>query len=225
MHHLSRQKTPYASVLIIGGRGSGKRNLVDSVGQQLGLHVHEVNCRREILQGANDIGGRKTIKKMTEVFGQAVENAPCILHIRRFRAIATVQGQTKNDDVLLQFVTAVRTTLEKLHASSLMKKWAPTCFVASCEDSEDVEGSARAIFTHEYEIKPPEDNARLKLLKSYLKNVHIEDGFDAKNLMQRTAGRQCTEIKGIIAEAGKHATNRILNGLDKDTFLLEISKV
>ena len=39
-----------------------------------------------------------------------------------------------------------------------------------------------------------------------------------KNLMQRTAGRQCTEIKGIIAEAGKHATNRILNSLDKDNF-------
>ncbi len=218
MHHLSRQKTPYASVLIIGGRGSGKRNLVNSVGQQLGLHVHEVNCRREILQGANDVGGRKTIKKMTEVFGQAVENSPCILHVRRFRAIAAVQGQTKNEDVLLQFVTAVRTSLEKLHASSLMKNGQPLFFVASCEDSEDVEGPARAIFTHEYEIKPPEDDARLKLLKSYLKNVYIEDGFDVKNLMQRTAGRQCTEIKGIIAEAGKHATNRILNSLDKDNF-------
>ena len=218
MHHLSRQKTPYASILIIGGRGSGKRSLVDSVGQHLGLNVHEVNCRREILQGANDIGGRKTINKMTEVFGQAVENAPCILHIRRFRAVATVQGQTKNEDVLLQFVTAVRTILEKLHASSLTRNGHPLVFVASSEDSEDVEGSARAIFTHEYEIKPPEDNARLQLLKTYLKNVNIEDGFDVKNLMQRTAGRQCTEIKSIIAEAGKHAMNRIVNGLDKNVF-------
>ena len=99
-----------------------------------------------------------------------------------------------------------------------MKNGQPLVFIASCEDSEDVEGPARAIFTHEYEIKPPEDDARLKLLKSYLKNVNIEDGFDVKNLMQRTAGRQCTEIKSIIAEAGKHATNRILNSLDKDNF-------
>ena len=55
LHYTSRRETPYASILITGGRGSGKRRLVNSVGERLGLHVFEVNCKREILEGASDI--------------------------------------------------------------------------------------------------------------------------------------------------------------------------
>ncbi len=209
LHYTSRRETPYASILITGGRGSGKRRLVNSVGERLGLHVFEVNCKREILEGASDVGGRKMAKKMIQTFTKAYENTPCILHVRRFRAVAAVQGQTKNEDTLLQFVTSIRATLEKLHASSLSPNGHPLLFVATCEESDDVEGAARAIFTHEFAIKPPEDEVRLDLLETYLKRVKLEDGFDIKGLVQRTAGRQCTEIKGIIAEAGKHAFKKV----------------
>ena len=128
MHHLSRQKTPYASVLIIGGRGSGKRNLVNSVGQQLGLHVHEVNCRREILQGANDVGGRKTIKKMTEVFGQTVENSSVHFARQKVQGHRCRPGPNQKRGCLTAICYRCAYKLGKVACVIIDEKWATTCF-------------------------------------------------------------------------------------------------
>jgi SpoVK/Ycf46/Vps4 family AAA+-type ATPase len=205
---VSKLNSPSASVLLCGGRGSGKRQLVDSVGHALGLHVKEFNCRRELLKGGSDVGGQALSKSLSGLFQSASDLAPCMIHIRRFRAVAPTQGQSKNQHALTQFVAQLTRLMLKAHTASLAPGGLPVLFVATCEESDDVEAAARACFTHEFSIMSPDDKAREMILNSYLRDATVADDVIVKDLIKRTAGRSCSELKALVSDAGKHSFAR-----------------
>jgi SpoVK/Ycf46/Vps4 family AAA+-type ATPase len=204
----SKVSIPSPSVLILGGRGLGKRRLVQSIGNCFGMHVMEVNCRRDAV--TSDVGGKRLRKNLRRIFAEAQECAPCVLHLRRFVAVAPTNGQTKDEDSLAKFVNLLNDELKKLQIIGLAPGVFPVLFIASSDSGDDVEGAARKCFSHEFTVEPPTANERLAILTSALMSVEVGADVSIESLVKRTAGRSFAELHALVADAGKHAMSRTL---------------
>eukprot|EP00945_MAST-04E_sp_MAST-4E-sp1_P004162 g4162.t1 len=182
--------------------------IVSCQDNETALELEEFNCRRELLKGGSDVGGQALSKSLSGLFQSASDLAPCMIHIRRFRAVAPTQGQSKNQHALTQFVAQLTRLMLKAHTASLAPGGLPVLFVATCEESDDVEAAARACFTHEFSIMSPDDKAREMILNSYLRDATVADDVIVKDLIKRTAGRSCSELKALVSDAGKHSFAR-----------------
>ena len=94
-----RQRSPTArrpALLLVGPRGSGKRSAVAAAAAAAGVGLVELNFLLDVVgsKGSGGSAGHTLLdaSKLREALTEAAASAPCVLHVRRFRALGTAGG-------------------------------------------------------------------------------------------------------------------------------------
>lgn len=189
-------------VLIMGGRGCGKRILLRHAAGRLGLHVEEVNCYQLLAQSPG--GLEEALQGVLELAARA---SPVVLCLRRLQALSAT-GSTQSPAAVSmayrRLEAVLSGTLQELHAmppsdagKPSVKEWAPAVLlVGTCESPDDVPGPLRSVFRVEFQLPRPDEATRADALARLMPLCSVpEAGVGAEALT-------CEKIAGKSDESG-----------------------
>ena len=230
--HSSSHAILSSIVLLSGPRGVGKCAIVDRVASMLGVNSITVNYRTDIVDGkGGDVASVKTCQKLEEIIHQTSQASPCILHIRRFHAKPSNDGQVQNNDSARNVAstidrcinTCARTAVRNRIDSDAGRNRA-ILLILSTSDIDDVDVCVRSKVSHEIIIPQADTKGRTEMLKRIHLNivgalrsvVRSKTGQEtseeaAESATRRTAGRSWTDMNSIHASACYLAMER--NGM------------
>ena len=111
-----------SAVLLTGPRGVGKCAAVEEVASRLGVSVVTINYRTKV-ETIRDVASVKTCAHIQECVTQATHASPCILHVRRFRAKPSTDGQVQNKDGAMNVASTIETCIQHCARASARASW------------------------------------------------------------------------------------------------------
>ena len=180
-----------SAILLAGPRGVGKCAAVDQIASQLGVSILTINYRTQI-EMPRDVANVKTCQKITECVQRALNAAPCILHIRRFHAKPSTEGQVQNKDGAMNVASTIEQCIQQCARESMVrnsnsdgdgdgsnsnsnsnnnsnnKRTKNVFLIFSCSDIDDVDVCVRGKISHEIMMPQASTQARCTLLE----NIH-----------------------------------------------------
>jgi SpoVK/Ycf46/Vps4 family AAA+-type ATPase len=204
-------------VLLCGPRGSGKCAIVESVASALGVGALTINYRLDVAAGSNmDVASATTCTRIDEYVDKALDSAPCILHIRRFRARPIVEGQSQNYDGVVAVAHALERVANRCAmAASSGERANVVLIVLSAEHQDDLDESVRRKLSHEIQITGVGEAARkTQMARLPMGNGHGGSGDSGggkigDSVMRRTSGRSWVELQAVMAQSGQSALGRM----------------
>jgi SpoVK/Ycf46/Vps4 family AAA+-type ATPase len=218
-------------VLLTGPRGVGKCAAVDHVASMLGVDTITLNYRTDIVAVASgrDVASVKTCQEFEAAIERAREAAPCILHIRRFHAKPSTDGQVQNNDGAMNIAATIarciastardavaksahHTTKKRLRIDN-EKEHRGRCraifLILSASDVDDVDVCVRSKVSHELTVPQAGTSGRTEMLRSIhvqMQGIHAIGSETtsveaADSATRRTAGRSWTDMDAILASA------------------------
>ena len=213
-----------AAVLVYGPKGTGKRVLVNAIAQRYGVHVKEVS-----LTALRGLPGDRASKRLRQIMGDAMQVAPCILHLRNLHALAPLaNGSEAPEDpdqvssVIKEFVdkfTGMQRFIYGENASNDEASEKPVFIVASTQVIDETPALLRGCFTHEIQIEAPDKSQRLAILEflsSSLKTSFAAD-VSLETIATKTAGRTTLELRQLLANAGCVMIERVTSDPNQNT--------
>ncbi|KAJ2787451.1 peroxisomal assembly protein [Coemansia interrupta] len=205
LHPLAITHKLVCSVLLKGNPGTGKRFLVSTVAEQLGIHLYELSCY-DILADSED----KTAQILEVYFQNACRYTPCILHLRSIEALAQASnaqpGQENADDLPISRV--LRKCIEDISKAHKDTGF-PVVVVASSNQPDKIPASLAAAFRYEIELGVPDERTRLMLLKSIVRtSLPLAPDADIAYVAQQTASFVARDLVMLTKRAESHAWKR-----------------
>ncbi|KAJ1947634.1 peroxisomal assembly protein [Kickxella alabastrina] len=205
LHPLAISRKLICSALLMGNPGTGKRLLVHSAAERLGIHLYELSCY-DILAESED----KTAQVLEVYFQNASRYTPCILHLRSIEALAQASnaapGQENADDLPISRV--LRKCIEGISRAH-QETGFPIVVVASSNQSDKVPTSLAAAFHYEINLNVPDECTRLLLLKNITaSSLPLAPDADVSYVAQQTASFVARDLATLIRRAESHAWRR-----------------
>jgi len=219
LEHLKR-----FSIIIYGGKGTGKRRMVNLAGRRLGFHVFE-----QSLTPLRGLPEDRAAKKLKQILIDGVQVAPCIIHLRNLHALAPTSRGSEQP-------------AEPEQVASVLRNFSnPKVIIAASTVSvEDVPTVIRGCFTHEIAIEAPDKDARLEILEHLTANkIRLAGDVSLESLAVKTAGRTANDLRALFANAAcavalqppqsessplEAAWNESIGGSTKAMALMELSQ-
>jgi hypothetical protein len=223
------------AILLSGPRGVGKCATVDDLASKLGVSVMTVNYRTKI-ESTRDVACVKACEKLKEYILLAKKSAPCILHIRRFHAKPSTDGQVQNKDGAMNIALTVEKAIQQCARESVtsngnncISRTKSVFIIFSCSDVDDVDSCVRGKISHEVVMSQASTEGRCNMLQTVHVSIHGErkDNEEAADsATRRTAGRSWSDMNAIMAAAvqsalGRSTTLKCPNALEIDTKIIE----
>ena len=208
-----------AAVLIYGPKGTGKRILVNAIAQQYGVHVKEVS-----LTALRGLPGDRASKRLRQIMGDAIQVAPCILHLRNLHALAPIASGSEAPEDPDQVSSVIKEYVDKFTG---MKQFIygeshgseegshkPVFMIASTQVIDETPALLRGCFTHEIQVEAPDKDQRLAMLEFLSASLRTAFAADVSldTIATKTAGRTTLELRQLLANAGCVMIERLSTG-------------
>lgn len=183
-------------VLLNGEPGNGKTLLAKAIAGEAGVPVYAVTGSEfeERLVGEGALRARK-------LFKQAKKNAPCIIFVDEFDALAQKRytGESDSEQTLNQFLSE----MDGFDSSDNVIVIAATNHIEVLDSAVIRAGR----FDKHIFIPSPDVKAREKILKIHAKNKYFADNVSFKEIAEKTIGFSGADLKNILNEAAIYAVN------------------
>lgn len=219
LHPMSSSFDIFVSVLVSGGRGSGKTRLARQLSETFGISIIEVNCFDLI--GHTDVD---TEKKVSECFARAAACAPVLLLLYEFSAFDATKSEASSEPPIANVLKEQIANLTAIHK----KTGYPVMVMATTINVSDLSRNLRSIFRVEVSIPSPDESRRLEMLKGVLEeSIGSEEkegvrfwtlhrDVKLRDLALKTASFQRKMLITLVTKAAEIAMKRVLNfQLDK----------
>ncbi|TFK72586.1 AAA-domain-containing protein [Pluteus cervinus] len=204
------------SVLLRGGRGSGKFTVSRWVAHRLGMHVLEVNSYD--LLGNSDVATEAMLRAK---FEKAIECSPSMLVLRHLEAFAqSTQPQEpgKEPPVVNAFQECITSVTQSWKLTGY-----PVVVVGTTSESERVAPGISTAFKHEILFEAPTEAERLEILDCLTSLCPVGPDVALSSIAVQTAGLVVSDLVSLVSRvkaaslkrASKHSTlsQMITNGL------------
>ncbi|KAI9101308.1 AAA-domain-containing protein [Phlyctochytrium arcticum] len=208
LHPVSAALGLHCTVLLYGARGVGKRSIVKTAVETLGIHFIEVNVYDII--GDTDIKTEAFLKIRCE---KAAITAPCVLLLRNIDALAkrAGNGQDVHEEPP---TTAVLAECIAMFAETAKSLGHPIMLVGTAEELDKVPTGMQALFRHQLLCESPSEEMRLSILEHLTRELSLASDVSLPALAMQTAALVARDLVDLVARAGYHALQRILGALD-----------
>ncbi|KAJ1995831.1 peroxisomal assembly protein [Coemansia spiralis] len=208
LHPLALSHKLVSAVLLKGNPGTGKRHIVRSVADRLGVHIYELSCF-DILSDTED----KTAQVLQMYFQNVGRYTPCIFHLRNIEALAQAThappGQDNSDDLpIARVFSACIADMNRTHRETGF----PIIVIATSNQPDKLPTSLAAAFRHEIELPVPDEQTRLMLLTSITSNsLPLAPDANIAYVAQQTASFVARDLAMLIKRAEGRAWKRVHN--------------
>ena len=214
------------SVLLHGIRGNGKRSVIRSVCEYLGIHILEVNCFDLLGQGDTE-----TTEGLKICFQQAQKVLPCILLLRHIESLEKLASQQQREPQIASSLReCISTLVENTNNNNPLQKINnnPLQFpnklitMATTSKLDPLSSSIRSCFRYEVLVGVPEETQRRKITKHLFQlsnNNNSQEKLNftgtilQKNIALKTAGYSCADLQSLISRGVFDRFSNLLNGL------------
>ncbi|MBP3655164.1 MAG: ATP-binding protein [Clostridia bacterium] len=184
------------AVLLYGPPGCGKTYAVDQLAEYLGWPVYRVT--------SGTIGSKyvhETSKKVSEVFDQAIANAPSVIIIDELEAFLSSRESARGAGEI--HMEEVAEFLRRIPDAS--KNRVLLFGMTNMLDSIDKAILRRGRFDHIIEVGMPSTQEVRSLLEGMLEKIPTTGDLRLDALARRLTGRQIADVAFVVKEAGRLA--------------------
>ncbi|KAI8814768.1 AAA-domain-containing protein [Cladochytrium replicatum] len=205
-------------VLLHGNRGVGKRTMVTTLADALGITFYELNCY-DIAGEGNDNTKMESLLRVR--FEQAAEMSPCIILMRHIEALAkksTVMETGQEPTIVSTLADCFKSLGDEApkqssdNQSGSSRRW-PVMVVATARDLEKVPTSLQGIFRHLISRESPQEALRTHILRNLTKGTPLAPDVDLGHLAMQTAALVASDLVDLVAFAGDAAIDRVQKAL------------
>lgn len=200
-------------ILLYGPPGCGKTFIAERFSEEVDFNFVQLKPSDMKSKWIND-----TELKIAAIFKQAVDNAPSILFIDEFDAVAP----TREGDLNHMHAGAVNELLTQM--SNCSERGVFVIAATNRPDKIDIAGLRRGRIDRIVYLPPPDYDARRLMFELYLKERPTDLGVDFSELASRTHNYVSSDIKFIVDQASRTAlktrgriTQKILEKTISDT--------
>ncbi|PVU91344.1 hypothetical protein BB559_004180 [Furculomyces boomerangus] len=173
MHPLSAKKRWTTSLCIRGASGSGKKTLLSSVANKLGVHVYKLDVAELVMK----LGGKgSTIESVFELYLEhSVQMSPCIIlfsgldHLASYIDVTHGESATSEAEKLSKSLTVL---FNKFMTIAIEKTGLPLIISGTLSTNSGevtpIQSSIVSIFHYEIAMESPDEKDRLLLLETIL---------------------------------------------------------
>ncbi|XP_077372289.1 nuclear valosin-containing protein-like [Festucalex cinctus] len=194
---------PPRGFLLHGPPGCGKTLLAQAVAGELELPLLKVSAP-ELVSGVSG----ESEQKLRELFDLAVSSAPCILFIDEIDAI-TPKRETASKDMERRIVAQLLTCMDDLNSLTFS---AQVLVIGATNRPDSLDPALRRAgrFDREICLGIPDEQSRLRILRTLCRKLKIAEEFDYGKLAHLTPGYVGADLMALCREAAMNAVNRVL---------------
>ncbi|SPN97786.1 probable peroxin-6 [Cephalotrichum gorgonifer] len=174
---------PVAILLVSAHRDIGKATVVKSACADIGLHSYTIDCYDILSESGGSGGDVKTEAYLSTRADRAVGCGPdsCALLIRHIETLTAERIATSLKDILQRVRVLVATTNEV----------------------DKLPDSIRGLFTHELELRAPDEAEREATLKAVIndRGVSVDPAVDLGNIALKTAALVAGDLVDVVDRA------------------------
>ncbi|XP_061140426.1 nuclear valosin-containing protein-like [Syngnathus typhle] len=199
---------PPRGFLLHGPPGCGKTLLAQAVAGELDLPLLKVSAP-ELVSGVSG----ESEQKLRELFDLAVSSAPCILFIDEIDAI-TPKREMASKDMERRIVAQLLTCMDDLNSMSFATQ---VLVIGATNRPDSLDPALRRAgrFDREICLGIPDQQSRLRILKTLCRKLKIPEGFDFGKLARLTPGYVGADLTALCHEAAMNAVNRVLLAVER----------
>ncbi len=184
---------PPTGVLLYGPPGTGKTMLAKAVATESGANFIAIKGPEILSMWVGE-----SEKKIREIFRRAKQVAPCIIFFDEMDSLAPKRGRDAGSHVMENIVSQILVEisgLEELHNISVIA-------ATNRPDIMDPALLRPGRFERLILVPPPDEKARLEILKLYTEKMPIAKDVDIKELSKKLDGYTGADIEALCREAG-----------------------
>ncbi|XP_062319507.1 nuclear valosin-containing protein-like isoform X1 [Osmerus eperlanus] len=194
---------PPRGFLLHGPPGCGKTLLAQAVAGEMDLPMLKVSAP-ELVSGVSG----ESEQKLRELFEQAVTNSPCIMFIDEIDAI-TPKREVASKDMERRIVAQLLTCMDDLNALAVTTQ---VLVIGATNRPDSLDPALRRAgrFDREICLGIPDEEARLRILKTLCRKLKLPEDFGFRQLARLTPGYVGADLMALCREAAMSAVNRVL---------------
>ncbi|XP_051937001.1 nuclear valosin-containing protein-like isoform X2 [Hippocampus zosterae] len=194
---------PPRGFLLHGPPGCGKTLLAQAVAGELDLPLLKVSAP-ELVSGVSG----ESEQKLRELFDLAVSSAPCILFIDEIDAI-TPKREIASKDMERRIVAQILTCMDDLNSQA---SGTQLLVIGATNRPDSLDPALRRAgrFDREICLGIPDEQSRLRILKTLCRKLKMPEDFDYGKLARLTPGYVGADLMALCREAAMNAVNRVL---------------
>jgi len=185
---------PSEGVLLFGPPGTGKTMLSKAVATESKANFISVKGSEILSKWFGE-----SERKITEIFKKAKQASPCIVFFDEIDAIAPMRGSGIGEPRVVERM--VNTILSEMDGLEELRG----VVVIGATNRPDLIDAALlrpGRFDEVVLVQPPDEKARLDILKVHVKNMALDDNINLETLAKRTEGYSGADIQALCRKAG-----------------------
>ena len=205
-----------SAIILHGPPGCGKTFAVDRLVEFIGWPEYSIN--------SNSVGSpyiHETSKKISEVFDQALDNAPCVLIIDEMEAFLTDRRSGSSSG--LHHVEEVSEFLRRIPEA--INNRVLIIAMTNMIDMIDPAILRRGRFDHIIKVDMPSTSEVRSLLYSLLESVPLADNIDVEATVSALTGKPLSDVSFMVREAARIAARNKLSHIDQDSMDAAIARL
>ncbi|MGP8024459.1 MAG: CDC48 family AAA ATPase [Methanobacterium sp.] len=185
---------PSKGILLFGPPGTGKTMLSKAVATESKANFISVKGSEILSKWFGE-----SERKITEIFKKAKQASPCIIFFDEIDAIAPTRGGAEGEPRVVERM--VNTLLSEMDGLEELRG----VVVIGATNRPDLMDPALlrpGRFDEVVLVPPPDEKARLSILKVHVKNMSLSDDVKLKDLAKGTVGFSGADIEALCRKAG-----------------------
>jgi len=199
---------PPKGVLLYGPPGTGKTLLAKAVATESGANFIAIKGPEVLSKWFGE-----SEKIIREIFRKAKQVSPCIIFIDEIDSIAPRRGSHIDSGALDRVVNQLLTELDGITARGDVVVIAAT----NRPDILDPALLRPGRFDRIIYVPPPDEKARLEILKIHTKNVPLAEDVNLEELARKTEGYSGADLAALVKEAAMLALREIYEKLKSES--------
>lgn len=185
---------PSKGILLFGPPGTGKTMLVKAVATESKANFISVKGSEILSKWFGE-----SERKIAEIFKKAKQASPCIIFFDEIDAIAPTRGSAAGEPRVVERM--VNTLLSEMDGLEELR----SVMVIGATNRPDLMDAALlrpGRFDEVVLVPPPDENARLDILKVHVKNMSLNTDVKLKDIAKKTDGYSGADIEALCRKAG-----------------------
>ncbi|MEM1768593.1 MAG: AAA family ATPase, partial [Desulfurococcaceae archaeon] len=193
---------PPSGILLFGPPGCGKTLLAKAVATESGANFITIRGPEILSKWVGE-----SEKAIREVFRKARQYAPCVVFFDEIDSIASIRGFGYDSGVSERVVSQLLTEMDGIQRLENVVVIAAT----NRPDIVDPALLRPGRFDKLIYIPPPDQNARLEILKIHTRTLPLSENVDLYELASRTEGYSGADLEALVREAVMIALREDIN--------------